>query len=82
MIQNKEFYVTENVNTHHFHEKRVKRRNACSNSEEKKSSLRNWTNEIFLIKKVFITDPVTYELEDLQGEKIEGIFYREEIQKI
>ena len=47
-----------------------------------KSSLRNWTNEIFLIKKVFITDPVTYELEDLQSEKIEGIFYREEIQKI
>ena len=29
-----------------------------------KSSLRNWTNEIFLIKKVFISDPVTYELED------------------
>ena len=47
-----------------------------------KSSLRNWTNEIFLIKKVFITDPVTYELEDLHREKIEGIFYREEIQKI
>ena len=47
-----------------------------------KSSLRNWTNEIFLIKKVFITDPVTYELEDLHSEKIEGIFYREEIQKI
>ena len=23
-----------------------------------KSSLRNWTNEIFLIKKVFISDPV------------------------
>ena len=46
-----------------------------------KSSLRNWTNETFIIKKVFITDPVTYELEDLHGEKIEGIFYREEIQK-
>ena len=46
-----------------------------------KSSLRNWTNEIFIIKKVFISDPVTYELEDLHGEKIQGIFYREEIQK-
>ena len=44
-----------------------------------KSSLSRWTNEIFLIKKVFITDPVTYELEDLHSEKIEGIFYREEI---
>ena len=47
-----------------------------------KSSLRNWTDEIFRINKVFITDPVTYELKDLKGEKITGIFYREEIQKI
>ena len=44
-----------------------------------KSSLR-WTNETFLIKNVFITDPVTYELEDLHDEKIKGIFYREELQ--
>ena len=46
-----------------------------------KSSLRRWTNETFLIKKVFITDPVTYELEDLHAEKIKGVFYREELQK-
>ena len=45
-----------------------------------KSSLRRWTNETFLIKNVFITDPVTYELEDLHDEKIKGIFYREELQ--
>ena len=48
----------------------------------KKESLRNWTNEIFKVKKVFITDPVTYELEDINFEKIEGIFYCEELQKI
>ena len=47
-----------------------------------KSSLRRWTNEIYLIKEVFITDPVTYELEDLHSEKIEGMFFRKEIQKI
>ena len=47
-----------------------------------KSSLRNWTNEIFKIKKVFITDLVTYELEDLKSEKISGIFYSEELQEI
>ena len=52
------------------------------NNVFEKSSLRNWTNEIFIIKKVFIADPVTYELEDLNQEKIEGIFYCEEIQKI
>ena len=44
-----------------------------------KSSLR-WTNETFLIKNVFITDRVIYELEDLHDEKIKGIFYREELQ--
>lgn len=45
-----------------------------------KSSLRRWSNEKFIIKKVFITDPVTYELKDLKGEEITGIFYREELQ--
>ena len=45
-----------------------------------KASLRRWTNEKFIIKKVFITDPVTYELNDLNGEKIQGTFYREELQ--
>ena len=45
-----------------------------------KASLRGWTNEKFIINKVFITDPVTYELNDLKGEKIQGIFYREELQ--
>ena len=46
-----------------------------------KSSLRRWTNEKFLINKVFITDPVTYQLSDLKKETIKGIFYREELQK-
>ena len=46
-----------------------------------KSSLRRWTNKTFLINKVFITDPVTYELSDLNKETIKGIFYREELQK-
>ena len=39
-----------------------------------KSSLRNWTNEIFKINKVFITDPVTYELVDLKSEKFQAYF--------
>ena len=47
-----------------------------------KSSLRRWVKERFRIKKVFITDPVTYELEDEKGEKIKGIFYCEELQKV
>ncbi|CAB3977268.1 uncharacterized transposon-derived [Paramuricea clavata] len=47
-----------------------------------KSSLRRWVKEIFRIKKVYISDPVTYSLEDLKGEEITGIFYRSELQTI
>jgi hypothetical protein len=47
-----------------------------------KSSLRRWVKELFRIKKVFITDPVTYSLEDLKGEEIKGIFYRDELLKL
>jgi hypothetical protein len=38
--------------------------------------------EIFIVVKVFITDPVTYRLKDTKGEDIEGIFYREELQTL
>jgi thioredoxin-related protein len=47
-----------------------------------KSSLRRWVKEQFRVKKVFITDPVTYSLEDVKGEEIKGIFYREELLKL
>ncbi|CAB3980424.1 uncharacterized transposon-derived [Paramuricea clavata] len=52
------------------------------NSIFEKSSLRRWGREIFIIDKVFITNPVTYRLKDKQNEKITGIFYREELQPI
>jgi hypothetical protein len=52
------------------------------NNVFEKSSLRRWVNEKFLIKKVFITDPVTYEIEDEKGENIQGVFYRQELQKV
>jgi thioredoxin-related protein len=47
-----------------------------------KSSLQRWVKEKFYVTKVFIKDPVTYELQDKQSEKIEGVFYREELQKV
>ena len=40
-----------------------------------------WTGEIFKINKIKNTEPPSYILEDLQGEKITGIFYRQELQK-
>ena len=38
--------------------------------------------ELFKIKAVNETVPVTYELEDLKGEAIKGGFYQPELQKV
>ena len=40
-----------------------------------------WTEEIFTIKEIQDTNPVTYKLTDLKGEEIEGTFYEPELQK-
>ena len=40
-----------------------------------------WTKEIFKIKEVKNTIPITYRLEDLDGEKILGSFYNNELQR-
>ena len=40
-----------------------------------------WTEEIFTIKEIQNTNPITYKLEDLQGEEIKGTFYEPELQK-
>ena len=40
-----------------------------------------WTREIFIISKVNNTNPITYELKDLDGEDIIGKFYDNELQK-
>ena len=41
----------------------------------------NWSEEIFIIKKIKNTVPWTYVLNDLNGEKIIGPFYESELQK-
>ena len=41
----------------------------------------NWTGEIFLVRQILNTEPPTFNLSDLLGENIEGIFYREELLK-
>ena len=46
------------------------------------SSLRQWTNETFIVDKIYITDPVTYVLNDLKGEEIKGIFFHKALQKM
>ena len=41
----------------------------------------NWTEEVFVIEKGNSTKPVTYNVVDLVGEKVEGSFYEKELQK-
>ena len=41
----------------------------------------NWSEEVFVIKKVKNAVPWTYAISDLNGEKILGTFYEEEMQK-
>ena len=46
-----------------------------------KGYMPNWSEEIFIIKKIKNTVPWTYVLNDLNGEKIVGTFYENELQK-
>ena len=41
----------------------------------------NWSEEVFVIKKVKNTVPWTYVIDDLNGEEIIGTFYEKELQK-
>lgn len=40
-----------------------------------------WTTEVFVVRKVQQTKPVTYLLSDMSGDPIEGSFYPQELQK-
>ena len=39
----------------------------------------NWSREIFIMNSVLKTDPWTYQIKDLNGEKIIGRFYENEL---
>ena len=41
----------------------------------------NWSEEVFVIKKVENTVPWTYVINDLNGDEIIGTFYEKELQK-
>ena len=41
----------------------------------------NWTEEIFAIDKIQYTNPITYKIEDLNGENIIGTFYNQELSR-
>ena len=46
-----------------------------------KGYMPNWSEEIFIIKKIKNTVPWTYVINDLNGEEITGTFYEKELQK-
>ena len=46
-----------------------------------KGFLPNYTEELFKVTEVRTTNPVTYKLEDLEGEAIIGTFYKQDLQK-
>lgn len=39
----------------------------------------NWTEEVFLISEIMPTNPLTYAVEDLEGDRINGTFYEQEL---
>ena len=41
----------------------------------------NWSEEVFVVIEIKNTVPWTYEINDLNGEKIVGSFYKKELQK-
>ena len=41
----------------------------------------NWSEEVFSISKIKNTVPLTYIINDLNGEEIIGTFYEKELQK-
>ena len=41
----------------------------------------NWSAKLFTIDKVLSTTPVTYQLRDFKGDRLEGGFYNEELLK-
>ena len=46
-----------------------------------KGYMPNWSEDVFVIKKVKNTVPWTYVINDLNGEEIIGTFYEKELQK-
>ena len=47
-----------------------------------KNIFANWSEEVFVIKKIKNTVPWTYVTDDLNGEETTGTFYEKELQKI
>ena len=48
----------------------------------KKGYLPQWTEEVFVVRRVVPGVPITYKLEEMDGTPLEGTFYVEDLQKV
>ena len=55
--------------------------NGCGFESRCSRYVLNWSEEVFVIKKVKNTVPWTYVISDLKGEEVAGTFYEKELQK-
>ena len=56
-------------------------RNADNCNIFSKGYTSNWNRELFEVNDVLITQPLTYKIEDIKGEIIEGKYYEQELLK-
>ena len=56
-------------------------RNADKRTIFSKGYNSNWNRELFKVNKVLKTQPPTYKIEDINGEIIEGKYYKQELLK-
>ena len=56
-------------------------RNADKRNIFSKGYTSNWNRELFQVNEVLNTQPLTYQIEDINGEIIEGKYYEQELLK-
>ena len=56
-------------------------RNADKRNIFSKGYISNWNRELFKVNEILNTQPPTYKIEDMNGEIIEGKYYKQELLK-
>ena len=54
---------------------------ALSKAKFDKGYIQNWSNEVFVISKIVLDQPVVCKVKDDHGEDIDGSFYSQELMK-
>ena len=54
---------------------------SISKAKFKKGYTQNWSDEVFIVSKIVLDQPVVYQIKDSDGELIDGSFYSTELMK-